>query len=76
MKLPRIPRPPWFDVALAAAFVVMTLAESLASSEVTSPVAHAVVGTLAMGLLAWRRSAPLAVAAAGGHRQRADQPER
>ncbi len=63
MKVPRIPRPPRVDVALAAAFVVMTLAESVYSPQVTSPVAHAVVGTLAMGLLAWRRSAPLAVAA-------------
>jgi signal transduction histidine kinase len=63
VNLPRLPRPPWVDVALAAAFVVMTLAESVFSPAVSSPVGHAVVGTLAMGVLAWRRSAPLAVAA-------------
>jgi signal transduction histidine kinase len=63
VKLPRLPRPPWVDVALAAAFVVMTLAESVLSPDVGSPVGHAVFGTLAMGALAWRRSAPVAVAA-------------
>ena len=63
VDLPKLVRPPWVDVALAAAFVVMTLAEALLSPAVTSPVEHAVVGSLAMALLAWRRVAPLAVAA-------------
>jgi len=60
LRLPA--RPPRVDVALAAAFVVMTLAEALFSPAVTSPVEHAVVGSLAMALLAWRRTAPLLVA--------------
>ena len=58
----RLPAPPRVDLALAAAFVVMTLAEALFSPAVTSPVEHAVVGSLAMALLAWRRTAPLLVA--------------
>jgi signal transduction histidine kinase len=61
LRLPA--RPPRVDVALAAAFVVMTLAEAAFSPDVASPVEHAVFGSLAMALLAWRRSAPLAVAA-------------
>jgi len=56
-----VPAPPRVDVALAAAFVVMTLAEAVLSPDVTSPVEHAVVGGLAMALLAWRRVAPLVV---------------
>jgi signal transduction histidine kinase len=58
-----LPAPPRVDVALAAAFVVMTLAEAVLSPDVSSPVEHAVVGGLAMALLAWRRVAPLVVTA-------------
>ena len=61
LRLPA--RPPRVDIALAAAFVVMTLAEAAFSPDVASPVEHAVFGSLAMALLAWRRTAPLAVAA-------------
>ena len=61
LRLPA--RPPRVDIALAAAFVVMTLAEAAFSPDVASPVEHAVFGSLAMTLLAWRRSAPLLVAA-------------
>ena len=58
-----LPAPPRVDVALASAFVVMTLAEAVLSPDVSSPVEHAVVGGLAMALLAWRRVAPLVVTA-------------
>ena len=61
LRLPA--RPPRVDIALAAAFVVMTLAEAAFSPDVASPVEHAVFGSLAMAVLAWRRTAPLAVAA-------------
>ena len=61
LRLPA--RPPRVDIALAAAFVVMTLAEAALSPDVSSPWEHAVVGSLAMTLLVWRRTAPLLVAA-------------
>ncbi len=55
--------PPWTDVALAGAFVVMTIAEALYSPGVRSPALHMVVAGGAMAGLAWRRQFPIAVAA-------------
>jgi signal transduction histidine kinase len=56
-------RPPLVDAVIAAAFVAMTVAEALFSPSVTSPVQHSLVAGLAMVALAWRRRAPLVVAA-------------
>jgi len=56
-------KPPLLDVAIAAAFVAMTVAEAVFSPKVSSPVEHVVVAGLAMAALAWRRRAPLVVAA-------------
>lgn len=55
--------PPWIDVAIAAAFVVLTVAEAAFSPSVRSPVLHVTVAGLAMALLAFRRSFPLTVGA-------------
>jgi len=56
-------KPPLLDTLIAVAFVAMTVAEAVFSSKVTSPVEHSVVAGLAMASLAWRRRAPLVVAA-------------
>ncbi|MPZ94662.1 MAG: hypothetical protein GEU96_07035 [Propionibacteriales bacterium] len=56
--------PPRVDILIAAAFVLLTVAEALFSSGVRSPVLHLVVAGLAMATLAWRRSFPLVVATA------------
>ncbi len=56
-------RPPLIDVAIASAFVALVVAESATSGVVESPVVHLVVAGLAMASLAWRRRAPLLVAA-------------
>ena len=56
-------KPPLVDAAIAAVFVAMTTAEALFSAKVSSPVEHVVIAGLAMASLAWRRRAPLAVAA-------------
>ena len=56
-------RPPLLDAVIALAFVAMTVAEALFSPKVGSPVEHVVVAGLAMASLAWRRRAPLVVAA-------------
>ena len=56
-------KPPLLDVVIAAAFVAMTVAEAVSSPKVSSPVEHVVVAGLAMSALAWRRRAPLVVAA-------------
>jgi signal transduction histidine kinase len=56
-------RPPLLDVLIAAAFVVMTVAEAVLNPTVSSPVEHVVVAGLAMASLAWRRRAPILVAA-------------
>jgi signal transduction histidine kinase len=56
--------PPRVDAALAAIFVAMTIAESLASDTERSPFVHALLATPALAALAWRRRFPIAVAAA------------
>jgi signal transduction histidine kinase len=56
-------KPPLLDVVIASAFVAMTVAEAVFSPKVSSPVEHVVVAGLAMAALAWRRRAPLLVAA-------------
>lgn len=61
--VPRPARPPLLDVAVAAVFVVLTLVEAASSPDVDRPLLHAVLGSLALATLAWRRSAPLLVAA-------------
>ncbi len=59
----RIPVPPAVDIAIAAAFVLFSVAEALFSPAVTSPVLHVVLAGAAMAALAWRRSFPVGVAA-------------
>jgi signal transduction histidine kinase len=59
----RIPVPPPVDIAIAAAFVLFSVAEALFSPAVTSPVLHVVLAGAAMAALAWRRSFPVGVAA-------------
>lgn len=59
----RLTGPPWTDVAIAAAFVALTVAEALFSSGVRSPIPHATVAGLAMAMLAVRRQFPVAVGA-------------
>jgi signal transduction histidine kinase len=54
-------RPPLFDIALAAALVVAGLVEAATVDTGTSPLFHAVVTTVVMGALAWRRSFPIVV---------------
>ena len=53
--------PPRVDAAIAAVFVALVLAEAAFSPAVTDPLRHAVVGSLAMAVLVWRRRAPLVV---------------
>ena len=56
-------RPPLTDIAIAAAFVAMTVAEGLFNPLVESFARHLVIAGTAMASLAWRRRAPLLVAA-------------
>jgi signal transduction histidine kinase len=56
-------KPPLLDALIAAAFVAMTVSEAVFSPGVTSPVEHVLVAGLALASLAWRRRAPLLVAA-------------
>jgi len=49
-------------MAIAAVFVVLSLAEVFVNGTVTSPVEHVVVTGLAMAALAWRRRFPIGVA--------------
>jgi signal transduction histidine kinase len=56
-------KPPLLDVAIATAFVAITVAEAVFSTKVTSPVEHVVLAGLAVATLAWRRRVPLVVAA-------------
>ena len=53
-------RPPLVDAAIAAAFVAFTVAEAFAGPG-DAPWWRAVLGGLAMALLAWRRRAPLLI---------------
>ena len=55
-------RPPLVDVAIAAAFVAFAVAEGLAGPG-DQPWWRAVAGGFAAALLAWRRQAPILVAA-------------
>jgi signal transduction histidine kinase len=54
--------PPRLDLAIAAAFVLLSFAEVVLNGTVRSPVEHVVVTGVAMGLLAWRRRWPVLVA--------------
>jgi signal transduction histidine kinase len=56
-------RPPLLDAAIAAVFVAMTVAEGLLNPEVDSVARHVGVASTAMVALAWRRRAPILVAA-------------
>ncbi len=56
-------KPPLLDVVIAAVFVAMTVAEAVFSPKVNSPTEHVVIAGMAMVALAWRRRAPLVVAA-------------
>lgn len=56
-------KPPLFDAIIAALFVAMTVAEAIFNPDVTSRAEHIAVAGLAMAALAWRRRAPLVVAA-------------
>ncbi|HEU4515558.1 MAG TPA: sensor histidine kinase [Nocardioidaceae bacterium] len=58
----RVPVPPAVDIAIAAAFVVLSVAEAAFSPAVQSPLLHVVAAGLAMVALAWRRSFPIGVA--------------
>lgn len=59
----RLPVPPPVDLAIAAAFLLFTVAEAVFRQDVSSPVTHVVVAGVAMVVLAWRRSFPIGVAA-------------
>ena len=60
---PRLTLPPLVDLALAGAFVALTLVEGLvAEASARSPVGLVVAG-LSLAALAWRRQFPLVVAA-------------
>jgi signal transduction histidine kinase len=54
--------PPRLDIGIAAAFVLMTVAEAVLNDSVGSPVMHVLVAGLAMAAVAWRRIFPVAVA--------------
>jgi signal transduction histidine kinase len=56
-------RPPLLDVLIAAGFVAMTVAEAVSNPNVDSQALHLGVAGIAMASLAWRRQAPLVVAA-------------
>lgn len=62
LRLMRVPVPPVVDIAIAAAFVVFSVAEAVFSPAVESPLLHVVAAGLAMVALAWRRSFPIGVA--------------
>ncbi len=55
-------RPPPLDIAIAAVFVAMTVAEGLLNPHVESFARHLGIAGVAMASLAWRRRAPLVVA--------------
>jgi signal transduction histidine kinase len=56
-------RPPPLDIAIAAVFVAMTVAEGIFNPNVESFARHLGIAGVAMASLAWRRRAPLVVAA-------------
>lgn len=58
----RVPVPPVVDIAIAATFVVLSVAEAVFSPAVQSPLTHVVAAGVAMAALAWRRSYPIGVA--------------
>ena len=60
---PETLRPPPLDIAIAAVFVAMTVAEGLVNPHVESFARHLGIAGVAMASLAWRRRAPLLVAA-------------
>jgi signal transduction histidine kinase len=60
----RLPVPPAVDIAIAAAFVLLSVAEAAFSPAVTSPTLHVALAGAAMAALAWRRSFPVGVAVA------------
>ncbi len=60
---PETLRPPPLDIAIAAVFVAMTVAEGLANPHVESFARHLGIAGVAMASLAWRRVTPLLVAA-------------
>jgi signal transduction histidine kinase len=63
LRLVKLRRPPLLDVAIALAFVAMNVAEALSNPDVSSPLQHVGIAGLALATLAWRRQAPLVVAA-------------
>ena len=56
--------PPRLDIAIAAAFLVLTLAETVFNDSIESPLLHVLVGGGAMAAVAWRRVFPVQVAVA------------
>ena len=54
--------PPRFDVVLAGAFVVLTIAEAVYNGTIDNPVVHVLVAGTAMAAVAWRRVFPIPVA--------------
>jgi signal transduction histidine kinase len=54
--------PPRFDIALAAVFVVLTIAEAVYNGNIDNPVVHILVAGTAMAAVAWRRVFPIPVA--------------
>jgi signal transduction histidine kinase len=54
--------PPRLDIAIAAAFVVLTLAEAFYNDSIESPLLHVLVAGGAMAAVAWRRVFPIPVA--------------
>lgn len=58
-----VPAPRLVDVLVAAAFVMLVVAEALLSPAVESPALHLSVAGVAMAALAWRRLLPIPVAA-------------
>ena len=60
--LPRTPRPSLGDALLAGFLAAVVVAEAVTEQAVQRPALHAVVGTLVMLALAWRRAFPLSVA--------------
>ena len=58
-----LPRPGRLDVSIALAFLLLVVAEAALSPDVPSPLLHVTVAGAAMAALAYRRRAPLVVAA-------------